>query len=375
MSDSKLVHVDYDTLDRAKNRFIEAAKSTVRFAERFGYIPEQGFGSSANLFTLKISPQLQSQLSISLVPEGLGTADDARPEDLSSEELREFWHNIGIKTVAVMTNDAASSGLQSILIGLYLPSSTPELVFTEEFMEGFLRGFTAGCKEVGCVYLSGETPQLKTKMVPGKLDIAGAVFGLYPAGTPLIGEQGPLSAGDRIVLVESSGPHENGFTSLRALAEQLPQGYRTDVSGAGEFWRVCNQPSRLYTPLVRAVLEAGVPVSNIENITGHGWLKLMRPSAPFRYVIERNVPLLPIFEFVREKLELSYHKLFTVFNCGAGMAIYVKDRDAAKRVVEIAQQKGLSAVDAGYLEASSSREVRIEPYGVTLSGNDFALSK
>ena len=32
---SKLDHVDYDTLDQAKNAFIEASKKTVKFAEKF----------------------------------------------------------------------------------------------------------------------------------------------------------------------------------------------------------------------------------------------------------------------------------------------------------------------------------------------------
>lgn len=376
-----LAHVDYGTLDWAKNMFIEAARSTAGFASRFGYMPQDGYGSSANIFNLNITPEFAKTpndgMAISLVPEGLGTADDARPEDLSSEELTEFWHNIGIKTVAVMTNDAASSGLQSILIGLYLPSSTPEAVFTVEFMNGFLAGFVEGCRRVGCVYLSGETPQLKTKIVPGKLDIAGAVFAIVPPGQQRIGGVKGLSAGDRIVLIESSGPHENGFTSLRDLATRLPLGYRSKVPGVGEYWRAINAPSCLYTPIVQRLLrqEEGVVLTNVENITGHGWLKIMRSKQPLRYVIDNYPPIKPIFEFVRDSSGIGYSELLTIFNCGSGMAVFVADDDSAEAVVRVCAEEGLLAVVAGRVEAADERQVVVPSLGVTLSGDGFVLGK
>lgn len=376
MSTPSVDHVDYDTLDWAKNRFIEAARSTIRFAERFGYIPEDNFGASANIFTLKLPAELQGGLSLSLVPEGLGTADDARPADLSKGELLEFWYNIGIKTVSVMTNDAASSGLQSIVIGLYLPSSTPELVFTREFMQGFLDGFVAGCKEVGCVYLSGETPQLKTKIVAGKLDIAGAVFAIIPPGQARVGEVKTLGAGDRIVLIESSGPHENGFTSLRDLAGRLQNGYRTRIAQDGvEYWRAINAPSRLYTPVIQELLRQGVALTNVENITGHGWQKIMRAKRSLRYRITAFPEVLPIFEFVREQLNIAHEQLFTIFNCGSGMAVFVPDDASAAQVVSTCEARGLRAVQAGVVEDAPHREVVIEPLGITLSGEKFALGK
>ena len=251
MNQQNLDHVNYNALDQAKNAFIEASKSTVRFAEKFGFIPESGFGASANVFSLDLSSFIKGgaeRLNITLLPEGLGTSDDARPDDLTDEQLRQFWYNIGIKTVAVMTNDAASTGMQTVLISLYLPSSDPERVFTPVFMEGFLEGFVQGCRTVGCVYFSGETPQLKNKIYPDKLDIAGACFGLMPAGTEPVDSQ-RLSAGNHFVFIESSGPHDNGFTSLRELATRLPEGYHSKLADGREYWEAINAPTVLYTPL------------------------------------------------------------------------------------------------------------------------------
>lgn len=368
--------IDYTDLDRAKNAFITASKKTLTFAEAYGFMPG-GFGASANVFALDLKPFLKSgaeNLLITLLPEGLGTADDAHPDDFTSEEWVKFWRNIGLKTMSTLTNDAASSGMQTILISLYLPSARPELVFTTEFMEGFLDGFVEGCRRVGCVYFSGETPQLKTKIFEDKLDIAGALFGVVPAGFKAI-DSSELVAGDFIVFVESSGPHENGFTTLRSLAESLPEGYRTKLPSGMEFWEAINAPGHLYTPLVQSILKAGIRPSNVEPITGHGWQKLMRPKQALRYVIENMLPVPEIFTFVEQASGMSQETMLSTFNYGVGMAIYTHSREEAERVVALAGEAGLKACIAGHVETATAREVVVKPLGITIHGDGFALGK
>ncbi len=373
----KVEHVDYNVLDKAKSAFIQAGQRTMRFAEKYGFIPNNRLGASANVFQLDLKPFLKmgaEHLSITLLPEGLGTADDARPDDLTPQELEQFWYNIGIKTVAVMTNDAASSGMQTILISLYLPSAQPELVFHEQFMTGFLNGFVEGCKQVGCVYFSGETPQLKNKLVEGKMDIAGALFGLMPAGkNPVSSEQ--LASGDHIVFVQSSGPHENGYTTLRALAEKLPHGYRTKLPSGKEYWEGLNAPSVLYTPLIQSILEAGIQPTNIEPISGHGWQKLMRPKQTLRYVIETPLPVPEIFTFVQEQLELTTQQMIEIFNYGVGYAIFTRTAEEGQRIVDLAKQLGLNATLAGHVESCDHREVTVPSWNITLTDSTFTLQK
>lgn len=368
--------IDYVDLDKAKNAFIAASKKTATFAEKYGFMPG-GFGASANVFALDLKPFLKSgaeNLMVTLLPEGLGTADDARPDDFTSEEWVQFWRNIGLKTMSTLTNDAASSGMQTILISLYLPSARPELVFTNEFMEGFLDGFVEGCRRVGCVYFSGETPQLKTKIFEDKLDIAGALFGIVPAGYQAI-DSGELKAGDSIVFVESSGPHENGFTTLRSIADGLPEGYRTKLPSGMELWEAINQPGHLYTSLVQAVMTAGIRPSNVEPITGHGWQKLMRPKQNFRYTIEELLPVPEVFSFVEKVSGMTTETMLKTFNYGVGLAIYTHSREEAEKVVALAAQQGLKACVAGHVEEAPGREVVVKPLGITIQGEGFALGK
>lgn len=377
MHKMKIDHVDYSALDKAKNAFIHASKKTLKFAKHYGFLPNETLGASANVFTLNLKPFLKvgaKELYVTLLPEGLGTADDARPDNLTPKELERFWCNIGIKTVAVMTNDAAATGMQTILISLYLPSSQPEVVFSKPFMKGFLNGFVEGCRRVGCVYFSGETPQLKNKILPGKLDIAGALFGIMPPGKkPITSEN--LQAGDQIIFVESSGPHENGFTTLRKLAEKLPKGYRTKLSSGRQYWEAINAPSILYTPLIQEILAAGIYPTNIEPITGHGWQKLMRSKKPLRYVIEKILPVPEIFKFVEKHTGMSAKEMIQIFNYGAGYAIFVRTEKEATKVLKIAKKHKLAVVLAGKVEESQKREVVVKPLDVVLKGDSFVLSK
>lgn len=370
-------HVDYKVLDKAKNAFIAASRKTLGFARQFGFLPNKTLGASANIFQLPLKPFLKAKaehLSITLLPEGLGTADDARPDDLTRAQRTRFWRSMGLKTVAVMTNDAAASGMQPILLSLYLPSADPSRVFDAAFMKGFLGGFVEGCRQVRCVYFSGETPQLKNKIMPGKLDIAGALFGLVPPGRRAI-TSGRLKAGDFIVLVQSSGPHENGFTLLRKLAERLPKGYRTLLPSGRQYWEAISEPSVLYAPLVQDILAQGIWPTNIEPITGHGWQKLMRPKQNFRYRIHTMPPVPEVFSFVEKHTGLTPARMITIFNYGAGCAIFLRTENEARRVVALAKKRKLKAVVAGRVEAGRQREVVVEPLAAVLKGKTFTLRK
>lgn len=369
-----LEHVDYDFLDQAKKAFIIASRTTLGFAKDCGFVPQDRLGASSNIFTLDLSQRIGDKLHMTLLPEGLGTADDARPADLNENELTSFWHNIGLKTVGCMTNDAATCGARPILISLYLPSAEPAKVFTPAFLDGFTSGFVEGCKTVGCVWLSGETPQLRGKLYENKLDIAGSVFGVVPSAKEAI-DGSRLAAGNQIVLVASSGPHENGLTTLRALSERLPQGYRTKLSGGQEFWQAINTGSKLYSPLIQRLLLDNVEVTAIENITGHGWMKLMRSKKNFEYRISEMPSFSELFQFVEAHSALTKQRMFEIFNCGTGYAIFVSTKDAAAKAVKLAKEIGYEAVHAGEVFESKQRSVWIEPFQVRLSDGSFALER
>lgn len=365
-------HVDYNTLDAAKNAFIHASRRTLKFAGEYGFVPDATLGRSSNVFALVSTPR--KNLFVTLISEGLGTADEARPDDLTEKEQQEFWFNIGIKTVSVTTNDVACSGMQPVLLSLYLPSSTPERVFNKPFMKGFLDGIVEGCRQVGCVYFSGETPQLKSKLYPGKLDIAGAVFGIIPPGVePIDGSR--LNAGNLMVFIGSNGPNENGFTTLRDLATKLPKGYRTKLPSGTEYWKAINNRSHLYTPFIQELLKRGVRPAAIEPITGHGWQKIMRSKKPLRYIVEKMLSVPEIFRFIEQQLNLTPANMIKIFNYGLGLVIFVDEEKSANQIITIARRHKLNAIIGGHVEKAKKREVLVKLLNTVLRGNHFSLQQ
>jgi phosphoribosylformylglycinamidine cyclo-ligase len=131
----------------------------------------------------------------------------------------------------------------------------------------------------------------------------------------------------------------------------------------------------LYTPLVRKVLEAGIAPTGLENISGHGWQKIMRSKQALSYHITNPLPFLEVFTFIQESLQITTHEMLEIFNCGVGFAMFVKSGDEAQRVVDIARTVGLVAVHAGHVEASTSRRVVVEPWEVELGSEAFTLSR
>lgn len=360
-----MTFIDYLPLDAAKLKFIEACRRTINFASDLGYVLKPELGASANGFVFH-NPTTRMA---TIVPEGLGTADDARPDDLTSEELTAFWYNIAFKVMAALTNDCCSSGFRPVLLGLYLPCATPD-VFTEEFLKGFLDGIVEGCRKVGAVYLGGETPQLISKMQKGSIDIAGAVMGI----TDKVIDNSKLSPGDYIISFASSGPHENGFTSLRSLADKLPDGYHTKLPDGTEYWQAINAPSILYSPIIQSALAAGINLTNLEVISGHGWQKVMRSKQPLQYNFDEILPVTQIFDFVRDAMEIDDQKLFATFNCGTGMVAFTKDLKDGEKLLEIAGALGIKGMVSGQVAESSTRLVNIKPRKVVLE-DEMILSK
>lgn len=377
-------HVNYDVLDSAKQAFVAASRRTLDFAAPYGFVPDAQLGASANVFSLDLSSFLkdgQQNIYTSLLVEGLGTADDARPDDLTEEEAVRFWYNIAFKTMGALANDAAAASIQPLLVALYLPSADPELVFGPAFMRGFLDGFVEACRQVGCVYFSGETPQLKSKFIPGTLDIAGALWGIVPdvdsgqGENPTASHVAGVQAGDNIVFVESAGFHANGYTTLRKLATELPQGYRTTLPNGQQYWEAINDRTILYSPFVQRLRRSAIVPTNIEPITGHGWQKLMRTGKPLRYFVETLLPVPAAFSFVQQHTNMTDKEMLSVFNYGVGLAIFTRTQEEAMQVVAIAAEENLNACIAGYVEEAPQREVVVPPLNVTLAGEGFALEK
>ena len=180
-----------------------------------------------------------------------------------------------------------------------------------------------------------------------------------------------LQPGDAIILLESSGIHANGLTLARKLAERFENGYAVPIADGRMYGEALLDPTVIYSSVTEALFEAGVAVRYLANITGHGWRKLMRHPGTFTYRITRIPPVPPVLQFMTEQAGLDPSDSYGSLNMGAGFAVFVPERDAAK-TVEISGRLGVKAYGAGTVEAGKKRVI-IEPLNIVFEGASLDL--
>jgi phosphoribosylformylglycinamidine cyclo-ligase len=363
-ADYKAAGVDYDALDEGKRMAMARALATSPLlGARGGQALDASRGEPAFVFDF-------DGRTLAFVMEGLGTKSVIARHLLERHGIDRFAE-VAYDTVAAILNDLCCVGALPLVVNAYFATGASEWYAQGERSAALLEGWQRACVDAGCVWGGGESPSLSGLVSEQDIELAGAAVGAVPAGlVPIMGDE--LKAGDRIVLVASSGLHANGASLARLLAGRLPDGYMTSLPSGRTLGEALLDPSVMYVPLVQALLESGLGISYLSHITGHGFLKLMRPSKSLSYRIAELQPVPEVLEFLVDKAGLDMHQAYSTFNMGSGYAVYCA-ADDADAVVAVAQDLGLQALVAGSVEAGP-RQVIVEPAGVVYAGGELDLT-
>jgi phosphoribosylformylglycinamidine cyclo-ligase len=354
--------VDYAVLDAGKRLAVKAALATSAHMEkRGGKVNEASRGESAFVF------QAGDQ-TLALVLEGLGTKSIiARAV---AEEGRNHFDAVAYDTVAAIINDLCCVGAHPLVVNAYFATGKPDWFNHDEWYERLIEGWFNACVDAGCTWGGGESPSLPDLVDGDEIELAGSAVGVIPDDRePILGQH--LTEGDEIVLVESSGLHANGSSLARLIAGELEAGYATALPSGALLGEALLRPSQMYTELVDSILDAGLPVTYMSHLTGHGFLKLMRPTHDLAYRITRLLPVPEVLDFLVEKAGMTPRIAYSTFNMGHGFAIYCGEGSGAK-VVESAASKGLKAIVAGCVE-SGQRGIVIEPLDIEFGSDELRL--
>ncbi len=356
--------VDYDALDAGKRLAIAKALSTSPLlAARGGRAVDASRGEPAFVFEL-------GEQSFAFVVEGLGTKSVIARSVLEEQGINRF-DDVAYDTVAAILNDLCCVGALPLVVNAYFATGASEWYLQSERAEALLEGWRRACADAGCTWGGGESPSLPGLLDEREIELAGAAVGAVPSGrTAILGER--LGPGDEIVLVASSGLHANGASLARLVAGGLAEGYATRLPDGRTFGEALLDPSVMYVALLAALIGAGVELTYISHVTGHGLLKLMRPPRPLTYRLE-SLPAVPaVLSFLVEAAGLAPDAAYSTFNMGAGYALYCP-AGVGRKVVGVAAGLGLEAFVAGRVE-EGPRQVLLEPIGVRFSGDRLELS-
>lgn len=181
-------------------------------------------------------------------------------------------------------------------------------------------------------------------------DLAGFAVGAVEKAKVVTGEN--IVEGDVLIGLASSGVHSNGYSLVRKILFE-DNGYEVHevVKGYEELGPIGGAllvPTKIYAKPVLDMLKR-VNVHGMAHVTGGGFYENLPRMMPEGLATEINLgswPILPIFEFLKDKGALADKDLYNVFNMGIGYVLSVPAEEAQK-VIAIAEEHGEKAYQIG----------------------------
>lgn len=253
---------------------------------------------------------------------------------------------IGVDCVAMCVNDIVAQGAEPLYFLDYVALGKAEPAKIEQIV----KGVADGCVQSGAALIGGETAEMPGLYDEDEYDLAGFAVGACEKANIVTGEK--IAEGDVLVGIASSGVHSNGYSLVRKIVfedngyaiDTVVEGYET----LGKIGEALLTPTKLYAkPVMEMLKEADI--HGMAHVTGGGFYENLPRMMPEGLATEVDLgtwPVLPIFEFLKDKGQLEDKDLYNVFNMGIGFVIAVKPQQADK-IIEIAQKHGEKAYTIG----------------------------
>jgi len=354
--------VDYSKLDPFKERVMRTLEPTFGLVERLGIrvVPES-VGEPAALFDF-----LDYDFMLAFKTDGVGTKNKIADKIGFSREVggRSLYDGFGIDLIAMNANDLICVGAVPFALTDEIAAGDSSWFSNVSRVEDLLEGLYRGCVESGVTIPCGETPALPDIIRPDSVNITGSSIGMVrPKERAILGRD--LAEGDVIYGLESSGIHSNGLSLARKIAERLPEGFLTRLENGRTLGEELLTPTKIYVREISEMLESGVEIHYLSNITGSGWKKVMRARRNLTYVIESLPDPQPVFTFLQEAGDVSDREAYMTWNMGIGFVIFAPESEWG-RISEICRRFGTRCYRLGHVE-SGERKVVIAPKGIVYS--------
>lgn len=367
MTTSKLSYsstgVNYENLDKIKRLAQSKAKQTSKNLENSGFKAiEESRGETAFVWD-------EGNSYKALVIESLGTKSTIAEEVLKISG-KSFFANIAQDSVAMIVNDLIVVGAKPLVVNAYFGLGNSDWLLNGPQGEDLINGFAEACNLAGAVWGGGETPSLTGIVNENSIDLAGSAVGeISPKERLTLGDK--IAEGDAIIFIESNGVHANGISLIRKIADSLPERYQTKFPSGQSLGESVLRPTHIYAKVIDKLFSEGVNIHYLSNITGHGFRKIMRANRDFSYIIEELPEINELFEFIKEKGELSDEEMYGTFNMGAGFAVILPESES-DRACEIITDSGFKAIIAGSVE-SGEKQVVIKPLNITFKADTLGV--
>ena len=228
------------------------------------------------------------------------------------------YTTIGQDLVAMCVNDVITCGAKPLYFLDYV--STKKI---DDNVADIMVGILKGCEIAGMDLLGGETAE---HFRQGDYDLAGFCTGIVEESEIIDGSL--IKKGDKIIGIESSGLHSNGYTLINDMLWRhklfYDKGY-DDVLGDPRATPELLTPTTIYAPLVKDLLDE-FPILGMAHITGGGIPENLPRCLPKGLTADVNYNswrLPDIFTKVMCAGEIVEEEMKKVFNLGIGFCVIV----------------------------------------------------
>lgn len=346
MEEKKLTYKDAGVDTKEGERAVSLMKEHVKGT--FNENVLTGLGSFGSLFQINVA-QMKQPVLVSGT-DGVGTK-------LKIAFLMDKHDTVGIDCVAMCVNDVLCQGATPLFFLDYIATGKVKA----EKIADIVKGIAEGCRQGGSALVGGETAEMPDFYSEGEYDMAGFSVGIVDKDKIITGAK--VAEGNVIVQIASSGIHSNGYSLVRKVFfDKMQMDVKDYVDELGmTLGEALLTPTKIYANACNAVLPK-FDVKGIVHITGGGFYenipRILTEGLAAKITMGTwEVPA--IFPYIQKCGNIETKEMYSTFNMGAGMMMFVDAKDA-DAVVKALRDAGETANIIGQVVKSDTDRVILE---------------
>jgi len=220
------------------------------------------------------------------------------------------YTTIGIDLVAMCVNDVITCGAKPLYFLDYISNSK-----LDDKIDDIMEGIIKGCEIAGVELIGGETAE--HGRFSNGYDLAGFCTGIVEKNEIVDGSI--IKPGDKVIGIESSGLHSNGYSLINDMLWKHKIYYKETPE--------LITPTTIYAPLIQKLLDE-FPILGMAHITGGGLFEnLLRclPDGLTAHIDYNSWPMPELFKKIMLAGEIPEEEMKKVFNLGVGYCLVVPE--------------------------------------------------
>ncbi len=230
-------------------------------------------------------------------------------------QIYDDWSTIGQDLVAMCVNDVITCGAKPLYFLDYISTGKLDQDILDQIMQGILKG----CDTSEIDLIGGETAEHPKAGPPHgsswDIDLAGFCTGIVEENEIVDGTI--IRPGDKVIGIESSGLHSNGYSLINEMLWRQKIYYRDMPE--------LLTPTTIYAPLIKELMEE-YPILGMAHITGGGIPENLPRCLPEGMTVDVDYnawPLPKIFQKIMLAGEIPEEEMKKTFNMGIGFCVIV----------------------------------------------------